>query len=109
MLKKSLSNFLRCRTARGASLRGVFARTRWLRFGTVFLIDQRTNLKVDELISLFRKLAPTIDRLPEDQRQQFAVWFEQILRRLAKKDDKDREIKQIVSKADADGHHSRYV
>lgn len=64
--------------------------------GTVFLIDQHTHLKIDELIDLFKKLAPTIDKLPEEYREQFAVWFEQILRRLAKTKNKEQEIKHIV-------------
>ena len=65
--------------------------------GAVFLIDRNTNLKVEELIGLFKKLAPTIDRLPEEQRQQFAIWFEQILRRFAKTNANEEEIKQVVS------------
>ncbi len=64
--------------------------------GTVFLIDQHTYLRLDELVELFKKLAPTIDKLQEQQREQFAIWLEQILRRLAKTKEKEKEIKQIV-------------
>lgn len=65
--------------------------------GSVFLIDQHTHLKIDELIELFKKLAPTIDKLSEEHREQFAVWFEQILRRLAKTKNKEQEIKHIAT------------
>lgn len=65
--------------------------------GSVFLIEQHSHSKIDELIELFRKLAPTIDNLPEEQREQFAIWFEQILRRLAKTKDKEDEIRRIVT------------
>ncbi|MFD0710713.1 Rpn family recombination-promoting nuclease/putative transposase [Paenibacillus sp. GCM10027626] len=64
--------------------------------GTVFLIEQNTHLKVDELVDLFKKLAPTIDKTPVEQRQAFATWFEHILRRLMKNKGEEAEVQHMV-------------
>ncbi|TNJ67573.1 hypothetical protein FE784_04105 [Paenibacillus hemerocallicola] len=66
-------------------------------FGSVFLIEQQSDLKISELVGLFRKLAPAIDRTPAEQREQFAVWLEHILLRLLKTKDKELDVQNIVS------------
>ncbi|MFD0711610.1 Rpn family recombination-promoting nuclease/putative transposase [Paenibacillus sp. GCM10027626] len=71
--------------------------------GTVFLIEQHTHLKVNELVNMFKKLAPTIDGTPVEERQVFAVWFEPILRRLMKEKEQEDEVKQMVAKIQEKG------
>lgn len=65
--------------------------------GAVFLIDRSARFKLEELIRLFRKLAPTIDQLSQAQREHFAVWLEQMLRRMATTKEKAEEIKHIAA------------
>lgn len=65
--------------------------------GSVFLIDRNTHLNVDEMMELFKRLSPVIDGWPEQQRGLFATWFEHILRRLIKTQDREFIIKSAVA------------
>ena len=71
--------------------------------GSVFLIEQHTHLKIDELIGLFNRLGPTIDQLSEEQRGQFAIWLKHMLRRLTKTKKTEQELDFIITEIQRKG------
>lgn len=72
--------------------------------GSVFLIDRNRHGSMEGMLEQFRRLAPTIDALPEEQRGLFAVWLEHTLRRLAKAgSDEEKRVRDIVMEIQREG------
>ncbi|WP_270170444.1 Rpn family recombination-promoting nuclease/putative transposase [Paenibacillus sp. SYP-B4298] len=71
--------------------------------GSVFLIEQHSNLSVADLIELFRKLAPVIDNTAQEQREQFALWLEHIMLRFGTVKEQEQMIKKMVSQIQRKG------
>lgn len=71
--------------------------------GSVFLIEQQSHLPAADLIGLFRRLAPVIDRTPQEQREQFALWLEQIMLRFGKAQEQEQLIRDMVAQIQRKG------
>lgn len=71
--------------------------------GSVFLIEQHSNLSAEDLIGLFRRLAPVIDNTSQEQREQFALWLEHIMLRFGTVGEQEQMIKKMVSQIQRKG------